>query len=91
MDSYERHRLVDLATREGKVIPLSAEEMDATPVAILSALIAKLPAGEVPLDGTTAKRELPSTHAAALSADESRAAKALGLTDEEYRKSTATV
>ena len=92
MDTFERHRLVDLATREGKVIPLSAEDIAATPVAVLSAMIEKLAAGEVPLDGTSAKRELPATHAAALSADEARAAKALGLTDEEYRKSTtATV
>ena len=90
LDTIERHRLVDLATREGKVIPLSAEDIAATPVAVLSAMIEKLAAGEVPLDGTSAKRELPSTHTAALSADESRAAKALGLTDEEYRKSNPT-
>lgn len=87
MDTFEKHRLVDLATREGKVIPLSAEDIAATPVAVLSAMIDRLPAGEVPMGGTATRKELPSAAPTALSADEARAAKALGLTDEEYRKS----
>jgi phage I-like protein len=85
MDNLRRDFLVDRATRDGKVIPLSAEEIKTTPVAVLSSIIDKLQAGEVPLV-TTAAKEVPSDKVTALSAEESAAAKALGLTEDEYRK-----
>lgn len=83
--SREREALVSRATAAGKVIPLSAEQIAETPVAILSALVDGLPAGEVPLPGAKAE-EKPGKETVALSADEANAAKKLGLTPEEFRK-----
>ena len=80
-----RQALVDQATREGKVIPLSAELIAETPVAVLAAMVAGLPAGEVPM-ASTGRAELPGARTAALSADEKGAAQRLGLTEEEYLK-----
>ena len=75
------------AGAEGKVIPLSAEQIEACDVAILSAMVDQLPAGEVPkkLPGTQTT-ETAAASVVALSADEKSAARALGLTEEEYRK-----
>lgn len=80
----DRQDLVDRASREGKVIPLSAELIAQTPVAVLSAMIEGLPAGEVPLVTSGKKQAIPDK-TVALSADESAAAKALGLSETEYR------
>jgi phage I-like protein len=80
-----RQALVDQASREGKVIPLSAEIIATTPVAVLSAMVAGLPANVVPMQTTTGK-ELPSEKTAVLSADEKGAAKRLGLSEAEYLK-----
>lgn len=82
----QRAALIAKAGTEGKVIPLSAEQIEACDVAILSAMVDQLPAGEVPkkLPGSTT--ETAAASVVALSADEKSAAKALGLTEEEYRK-----
>lgn len=80
-----RQALVDAATRDGKVIPLSAELIATTPLAVLSAMVEALPAHVVPMTPTGAK-ELPSEKTAALSADEKGAAARLGLTEAEYAK-----
>lgn len=85
LDNQDRQQLVDRATREGKVIPLSAALVKETPIAVLSAIIDALPAGEVPTT-VSGSREKPASKVAALSADQSAAAKALNLTEEEYRK-----
>ena len=81
----ERAALVAKAGAEGKVIPLSAEQIAACDVAILTAMVEQLPAGEVPkkLPGST--QEQTAASVVALSADEKSAAKALGLTEKEYR------
>lgn len=83
--SRERQDLVARATREGKVIPLSAELMEQTPLAVLSAIVAGLAPGEVPL-AIQGRKEVPAAKVAALSADEKGAAARLGLTEEEYLK-----
>jgi phage I-like protein len=83
-ETQERERLLDAAKAAGKVVPLSAEIIAQTPVAVLSAMIEGLPAGEVPLQGAQTE-EKPGKEAVALSADEANAAKALGLTPEEFR------
>lgn len=85
-ESREREALVSRAGQQGKIIPLSAEMIAQTPVTILTALIDGLTAGEVPL-GTdaAAAAEKPAAPSIALSADETSAAKALGLTPEEFR------
>lgn len=81
----ERQAIIDRAGREGKVIPLSAEEIEKTDVAILSAMVDKLPAGEVPT-GSTQKKEKPSEGTVSLTVDQKAAAKKLNLTEEEYAK-----
>jgi phage I-like protein len=81
----ERAALVARASREGKVIPLSAELITQTSVAVLTAMVDALPAGEVPLDATQ-RKVAPADSTAALSADESHAAKLLGLSPEQYQK-----
>ena len=83
--TQSRQALVDAACRAGKVITLSAEHIAETPLAVLGAILEALPAGEVPMQTTTAK-EVPSEKTAVLSADEKGAAKRLGLTEEEYAK-----
>lgn len=83
-ESRERQVLVDKATAAGKAIPLSAEQIAQTPVAILSALVDGLPAGEVPLPGAKGE-EKPDKETVALSADEANAARQLGLTAEQFR------
>jgi phage I-like protein len=83
-DSQSRQALVDQASREGKAIPLSAELIATTPLAVLSAMVAALPV-TVPLDPVGA-RENADARTAVLSADEKGAARRLGLTDLEYTR-----
>lgn len=86
LENIERNALVDRATREGKVIPLSAEEIATTPVAVLSSIISRLTPGEVNLAGSAQAKEKPASKVVALSADEAAVARQLGLTEEQYRK-----
>lgn len=83
-ENRQRDALLARASAEGKVVPLSAEEAEGVSVAILTAMIDKLPKGEVPLAGA-AGGEKPSPSVVALSADEANACRALGLTPEEFR------
>lgn len=84
LDELQRELLVRDAARDGKVIPLSADVLKATPLATLREIIAGLPANVVPLSvGVLPPAEKP-TKVTALSAEETRAARALGLTDEQY-------
>lgn len=85
LDRIERRQLIDRASREGKVVPLSAEEIDQTPVAVLSSIIDRLTPGEVPLTPGKKAPEQPAAKTVALSADEAAACRALGLTAEQYR------
>lgn len=52
LDAHERNDLVTQAAREGKVIPLTAEQIQATPIATLADLVSKLEV-TVPLDKRT--------------------------------------
>lgn len=85
-DKMERNQLVQTAVGEGKSIPLSSEDIEAMPVAMLSNILAKLPAGAVP---TVSKvgNEKPSDKPVALSADQKKLAINLGLTEEEFTAS----
>ena len=83
LDQIERDRLVDNATREGKVIPLSAEDIAKMEPDALSAMIEKI-TPTVPME-KTGKEEKPSNEPVALSADEEQICKQLGLTEEEFR------
>jgi phage I-like protein len=88
-DTRVRERLLLRATAEGKRIPLSAEVLAQTPIAVLSAMVDGLTPGEVPTGSGPATTEKPGTgsdHTTALSVDEKAAAAALGLTEAEYAK-----
>lgn len=85
LDRIEKQNLLSEATRAGKVVPLSAQDVDVISVAALAGIISRCQAGEVPLSAT-AQTEKPAPKTAALSADQAKAAKALGLTEEDYRK-----
>jgi phage I-like protein len=84
MDKIERDYLVAEATRQGKVIPLSAEALLLTPLAVLTDLIAQLPAGTVPLKaGAEMQAQTPALKS--LSAEEAIVASRLGYTAEQFR------
>lgn len=83
MDRIERDNLVAEATRAGKVIPLSADALQLTPLSVLTDMIAKLPAGTVPLTSGAVAKETPSV--TPLSADEKTVCQRLGLTEDQYR------
>jgi phage I-like protein len=100
MDRLEKSRddeakgaLIALATSEGKVIPLSAAQIAATPIDILRTLATKLPAGTVPLHsrGTAAPgAQVSGGGLLALSADEQAICKNLGIAPEKYAKEKGT-
>jgi len=56
-DELQRAELMRQAAAEGKVIPLSDEMLKITPLAVLTEMVAKAPAGAVPLGRTTPKVE----------------------------------
>lgn len=83
-EQSERDNLVRTATAQGKVIPLSAEDIKATPVKILSAMIEKLPV-TVPLDQRTGTvREFSAHTTEAPVADEVRSV--LGISKDTWAK-----
>lgn len=86
LDKMERDAIVDRSIAAGKVIPLSAEQIAETPVATLSAMVEKLPAGQVPTESKT-QTEKPKDEPVALSASDKQLCKNLGLTEEEYKAS----
>jgi phage I-like protein len=83
LDAMERQHLVQSAGAQGKVIPLSAEQIDSLPIETLMSIIEKQPAGEVPTSRTGIP-ERPGTTEVALSAADEKVMKQLGLTKEEY-------
>jgi phage I-like protein len=87
-DDRDRQDIIREAGVAGKVIPLSNETIKTLAPAALRELVDKLPAGTVALstDATKTGKELPAARAVALSAEQAVAAKALGLTDEQYLK-----
>lgn len=82
-DALERRLLIQAATAAGKLIPLPDASLAELPLTALSALLDGLQAGAVP---TSASRntEAPTARPVAMSAEQATAAKALGLTAEEY-------
>ena len=88
-ENSERDGLVALATSQGKVIPLSAEQIKATPLTILGALVENLPA-TVPLasrgKSATGSKEEPRGKVVALSAEDKFVMKTLGVSEEDYIK-----
>ena len=83
-DAIERENIVERATAAGKVIPLSADEIAATPIATLKSMVEKIPA-TVPLSATTPSKDgKPALKP--LSATEIAVCKNLRISEEDYRK-----
>ncbi|MGL6348629.1 MAG: phage protease [Aeromonas sp.] len=81
-DQLSRQRLLDQATAQGKIIPLSAEQVAAVPLSVLQALVAAAKPGEVPLQ----KSDTPAPTApavTALSAETLERYRMLGVTPEQ--------
>jgi phage I-like protein len=88
LDAMERSNIVQGAVLQGKVIPLSAEQIDVTDIGTLRAIVDKLPAGEVPTSRQS-PQEKPGDKSAALSADDRKIMAQLGLTEDEFRQAQA--
>lgn len=82
IEGMQRDAIVDAATREGKVIPLSAEEIADTPVPRLKSLVDKLEGGVVPLSAATRDRK-PESHTASAALES--VAKVTGFSVEQLR------
>lgn len=88
-DGLQRAELMRQAAADGKVIPLSAEILKVTPLAVLTEIVSKAPAGAVPLGRTTPKTELdPAAKLTALKADAAAVEtfSRFGLTPEDIAK-----
>ena len=84
MDGLERGNLVAEASRAGKIIPLSAEGIAATPITVLRELLARTKPGTVPLSaGHSTASKTPALQA--LSAEEATVAARLGYSTEQWR------
>ena len=80
-DSAERENIINAAVTAGKIVPNSAKDL---PVEKLRALVAELPADQVPLDKRTP--EQVKTLSTNLSASDLAVCKQLGLKPEEFLK-----
>lgn len=80
----ERSRLVERATHEGKVIPLSADDLKSIPLTTLSVMIDKLPV-TVPLTARTTP-VVESHSVSAPTAIQSEIRKNLGISEETWKK-----
>jgi len=87
IDQIEKEGLLTLAATQGKVVPLNAEEIRTTPVALLRSMIDRLPVGAVPLaarqGGNPARPNEPG-RVTALTAAQKLIVKNLNLSEEKY-------
>jgi phage I-like protein len=87
IDQIEKDGLLTLAATQGKVVPLNAEEIRATPITVLRSMIDRLPAGAVPLatrqGGNPAKSHGPG-RVTALTAAQKLIVKNLNVSEEKY-------
>jgi phage I-like protein len=65
-EQTQRENLIAQASREGKVIPLSAAALAITPLLVLTDLVGQLKPGVVPLSATAKPAGAPSTFSAAV-------------------------
>ncbi len=86
LDQIERNSIVDRAATAGKVIPLSAEQIAATPVDTLRSMVEKLPSNVVPLSATVPAPGTAAPAVKALSAEEKLICQQLNITEEAYLK-----
>ncbi|HPA20946.1 MAG TPA: phage protease [Verrucomicrobiae bacterium] len=84
--SSERDALVEQASRECKVIPLSAESIAKTDVATLREIIENLPAGEVPTDRATPGKVVALASSATQSREAEQIRQKCGTNPESMKK-----
>lgn len=85
-DDMKREQLVTRAGQEGKVIPLSAEMIKATPLNVLEEIVAKAAPGVVPLGRKTSSAEPTGEKPDTLSAEGLVVFAKMGLTEEDFKK-----
>ena len=86
-EANARAELMRQAAAEGKVIPLSAETLKITPLAVLTEIVEKAKAGEVPLGRTTPKVAGEEEGALiTLSAEDEAVLQRMGITKEDFEK-----
>jgi phage I-like protein len=87
LDQIERNVIVDQATAAGKVIPLSADQIAATPVETLRSMVANLQK-TVPLatDTNVVPMHAKAPGATALSAEEKLICQQLNISEEQFLK-----
>lgn len=84
-NAFRRQAAIDKAIAQGKTIPLSDSVLAGMPYAALTAMLDGLQPGTVATAASAATTEQLAAREVALSAEQSAAAKALGLTAAEYR------
>jgi phage I-like protein len=89
MADLQKSNLISEATRDGKVIPLSADAIKAAPLSVITELVAAAKPGQVHQNGKTTTSENPEKgkgQPEALSAETLTLAAKMGVTEEEIRK-----
>lgn len=82
----ERQAIVDAAGRDGKVIPLSADNVRAMPLPALRELVDKLPKGQVPADRQTPGSVTPLSSDAIAQGAEAEVRGRLKISEEAWNK-----
>jgi phage I-like protein len=85
LDAIERRQILDGATAAGKIIPLSAEAIEALPLSTLRTLVDGITPGSVPLVGKTGDT-VEGAGIKALSAEEKTACELLGVSEKRFRE-----
>lgn len=84
-DDMKREQLVTRAGLEGKVIPLSAEMIKATPLNVLEEIVSKAAPGVVPLGRKTSSAEQTGDKPDTLSAEGLAVFAKMGLTEDDFK------
>ena len=87
VEAMQRDALVNEATRDGKVIPLSADDIAKTPLQTLRNMVAQLKPGVVPLSAAT-RAPAVDAQPSALDATLLSVAKVTGFSVEQLRSGT---
>jgi hypothetical protein len=90
--ALSKSNIIAVATGQGKVIKLSAEQIDQTPVSVLQSVVDALPAGQVPTGSTTAGAQPPAGGGSAVVTLSAEVKRNLGLShmkDEDITKLAA--
>lgn len=84
-EQRQKDALVATASREGKVIPLSAETIKVTPFSVLEEMVKQLKPGAVPLSRSTTDKDATGK-VEVFSAEDKAVFAAMGLSEDDYRQ-----